>query len=646
MRHLTAGISAAVAFGLGLALLLTFLLAREKAAGILIASWTGWVAFFLLIAGVVSAAATVALLPLEVLLALGERRWRAWRFFRPGLVYLSVLLAATASVHAGFRISFDLVRDATSARGLIATGVAGFLAAAAVISVALLTRRSDDGVSPASRFRLLVPLALLLVLTATGFVSCGALRRGPLPAAAGQAASPAVQPGQSGGGELRRPDLILVSIDTLRADHLGSYGYHRDTSPHLDGLAADGARFREARTTAPWTLPSHASMMTGLYPPAHGVRFYTSFRFLQSGSSARLGRSHLTVAEVLRDAGYRTAAFTSTTWLTEGFGVMQGFDVLEAEVQEPSADRIVDRALAWYLREEETGSPKFLFLHFFDVHDFRSPPEFEQRLVPEDYRGKLLEGLIALTSNTYDDLSEDDLAFAMAKYDAALMYVDSELGRLFSALRADGRFDETLIAVTSDHGEEFWDHGGSGHGFTLYEEQLRVPLILKLPASSPVLHPEPEVSASLVDLAPTILDYAGFPVEAMPAEGRSLRPYIETDSAPEPRPVFAEATYFFNSYAVVNEGVKYLHHRIPPLELFNPELLLANIRSFYKFRPPELYRLEADPRELRNSALEDAASLREFESAILSHAAAFGSVRSMELDEETVERLRSLGYVN
>ena len=646
LRHLSAGISTAVAFGVGLALLLTFLLAREEAAAILIGSWSGWVALFLLIAGVVAAAAAVSLLPLELLLALGGRRWQFWRRLRPGLVYPSVLLAALAFVHATFRINFDLVRDATSARGLIATGVAGFLAVAAVISAALLTRRSDDGVSPTSRSRVLLPLALLLVLNAIGFVSCGVQRGAALPALVGQAASPAVQPEQSGGGERQRPDLILVSIDTVRADHLGSYGYHRATTPHLDGLAGDGARFREARTTAPWTLPSHASMMTGLYPPAHGVRFYTSFRFLQSGSSARLGQSHLTLAEVLRDAGYETAAYTSTTWLTEGFGVMQGFDVLEASIREPSADRIVDQALAWYLREEQTGSPKFLFLHFFDVHDFRSPPEFEARLVPGDYRGKLLEGLVALTSNTFDDLNEDDLAFAMAKYDAALMYVDSELGRLFSALRAAGRFDETLIIVTSDHGEEFWDHGGSGHGFTLYEEQLRVPLIVKLPSSSPVLHREPEVSASLVDVAPTILDYAGFPVEAMPAEGRSLRPYIETDAAPEPRPVFAEATYFFNSYAVVNDGVKYLHHRIPPLELFNPDLLLANIRSFYKFRPPELYRLEVDPRELRNVALEDGASSGEFEAAILAHAAAFGSVSSMDLDEETVERLRSLGYVN
>jgi arylsulfatase A-like enzyme len=385
-------------------------------------------------------------------------------------------------------------------------------------------------------------------------------------------------------------------------------------------------------------------MMTGLYPSAHGARFFSNFRFFKTGLSVRLADHHVTLAETLRSAGYRTAARTSVRWLGNGFGVMQGFDLLEAKSPDVSAALSVDRILEWFL--EGGDQPRFFFLHVFDVHQYRSPASYETRFVDSSYRGKLHGRVTSIIANTYDHLSDTDVSYAVAKYDAALAFVDAELGRLFDELRKAGLFEETLIIVTSDHGEEFWDHGGTGHGFTLYEEQLRVPLIVKPPAAFPVRNGEPDVPAGVIDIVPTVLHYLGLSAPKDRFQGESLRPHIEKDVQPRTRPLFAEDTYFFNSYAVVLDEEKYIHNRIPPYDLFNPGLLLSNLRAFYKFRAPDFYRLVEDPAEKRNLAGASAETDRGLVEAILGHLEGSEAPDPFRVDEDVAEELRSLGYIH
>ncbi len=356
----------------------------------------------------------------------------------------------------------------------------------------------------------------------------------------------------------------------------------------------------------------------------------------------RLGEEFETVAESLVNIGFDSAAFTTATWLSRSFGVVQGFENLDTQLESPS-NLVVDRALKWL--DDRGNRPLFLFLHLFDVHDYTSPPEFEALYVDPDYDGVLRGRARSMMSNSYDELSREDLAYAVDQYDAALRFVDAELGRLFAGLRTRGRFENALIIVTSDHGEEFWEHGGSGHGFTLYDDQLRVPLIVKPPANEVVTVSVPQMLASTVDLAPTILDYAGVASAKERFEGISLRPAIEGGDLPPRRSVFAETTYFFNTYAVVEESHKYIHNRVPSPMLAEPALLLSNIRSFYKFRGSELYDLSVDPDELENregaaDSLE--ASLRD---QLLDHVSRMQRVQAMDLSEKLRQQLRALGYV-
>jgi arylsulfatase A-like enzyme len=299
--------------------------------------------------------------------------------------------------------------------------------------------------------------------------------------------------------------VVLISIDTLRADHVGAYGASRAHTPTLDELAARGVRFEHAFSPAPITLPAHASLLTGLEPPQHGVRGNGAFR---------LPEEALTLAEALRAAGFATAAFVGAFVLDRQYGLAQGFDAYDDRMTsrraagatgfaERRADAVVDAALAWLATAPERF---FLFVHLYDPHaNYDPPPGFRAAFPRHPYAG--------------------EIAFA-----------DAQLARLLAGIRERWPDDRTLVVATSDHGESLGEHGEATHAYTLYDATQRVPLLLAGPGlprgavASPVVR--------LVDVTPTILALAG--LDAPPGSpGRDLRGAL-SGSEHEPRAAYME----------------------------------------------------------------------------------------------------------
>jgi arylsulfatase A-like enzyme len=352
--------------------------------------------------------------------------------------------------------------------------------------------------------------------------------------------------------------VLLVSIDTLRADHLGCYGYPRATSPTLDRLAREGVRFERALSSSSWTLPAHVSMLTGNPVSAHGIdddRLWT----LRGADGAPLApdlRGRF-VSEALADAGYRTAGFYTWKYLEERFGFGPGFDTYERLhhtfyshpvvgprwfAAEAAGDRdamralydehpelfddtrmgapeVVARAGAWLDEHvaRADDAPFFLFTHFFDVHDpYVSPEPFHSQFDP-DYDGPI-DGrrVTSPDSPVLADMPARDLENLVARYDGGIAYVDTQVAALLAHLGRLGLEEDTLVIVTSDHGEEFFEHGHKTHRRQLYLESVGVPLILRWPAGLPAGRVVGG-NAGLVDIAPTICAAAGVELGARTA---------------------------------------------------------------------------------------------------------------------------------
>jgi arylsulfatase A-like enzyme len=346
--------------------------------------------------------------------------------------------------------------------------------------------------------------------------------------------------------------VVIVSLDTTRADRLGCYGYEAAKTPHLDGLADEAALFENAISPVPTTLPSHSTIFTGLYPQDHGVRYNLVFN---------LGPEAVTLAEVLAEAGFETAGFPSAFVLQSRYGLDQGFDTYaeppgaRPTPEEPYAQNglpagmIVDRALSW-LDEHLDDGRQFLWLHFYDPHAPYSPP--------------------------FPYSSE----FRDHPYDGELAYADAQLGRLLERLRRDPEWSRTLLIVVGDHGEGLHEHGERFHANLVYETTQHVPLIIRAPGASAVRVAEP---VSLVDLMPTVLDYVGidFPGEV---RGTTLRDGIEGGSVGR-RDIYFESLAGSLNYGWAElRGVRYGEWKLIDSEL------------------PELFQLREDPGEIENLA--------------------------------------------
>jgi len=366
------------------------------------------------------------------------------------------------------------------------------------------------------RRRLALRTAAAAAALALALAGCGEREAATRTAAAPARGAPAAPAG--------RPHLVLVVIDTLRADHVGCYGYERDTTPHIDALAAGGLRFARAIAPSSWTLPSLVTLMTGRHPdPVH-----LSMQAPDGGGGfAALAPQASTVAELLAAHGYRTAAVGTNPYQIQSvFQVMQGFQSLEVQVS-AKADWVVDRAIA-RLDAARDGAPLFLYLHFMDAHTPYDPPApFDRMFLDEDARSRP-------PAEGGPDWREAERRKAIALYDAGIRFVDHELGRLVEALEARGLRSDTVLVVTADHGEAFGDHAelerrlglraagsrhwGEGHGQSLFPELLHVPLVIHgrgVPQSVEIGQ-----QVRLIDLPATLLALGGVP--AIGGRGRDL----------------------------------------------------------------------------------------------------------------------------
>jgi len=440
---------------------------------------------------------------------------------------------------------------------------------------------------------------------------------------------------EQGSGE--RPNILLISLDTLRADHLHCYGYDKNTSPAIDALASEGVLFEKVYAQSPWTLPSHASMLSALYPSRHGV----------IRKDRRIPDKIILLSEILKENGYVTASFNGSSFVSSKFGFDQGFDLYEEiPIIEGNAKDIFDRFLHWLKgHHQETF---FAFLHTYEIHRPYEPPEtYKQKYVPmekitrpwadrilnkilenreltvEDYgflkamrfcredetlrnwikrdkraqealAGRKIENILAgilkdekeAELEIFDhwhrlDLESPAFSYLIENYDAEVIFSDRQIARLLEALKVFELEKKTLIIITSDHGEEFTEHGSLGHGKTCYEETIRVPLIFHYPGRLPE-GLRIEDNAALIDLPPTVLGLADLDIPGF-FDGISLEPFFN-GKAGKRRVIFSETLYERSSYRpVVAVDGDWKYH-------FDQRGL----------RPEELYHLGRDPGERVN----------------------------------------------
>lgn len=396
-------------------------------------------------------------------------------------------------------------------------------------------------------------------------------------------------------------NLLVVTIDTLRADRLGCYGYHQARTPVIDSVAASGVRFDNAYSHQPVTLPSHTTLFTGTHPAYHGIS--------DNGIFA-LPDEAVTMAEVLKGAGFSTGAVIGAFVLDSQFGLDQGFDTYDDSFstgwkkdpggfEERTATGVSDRALEWI--GENAGTRWFLWVHYFDPHGYYQPPPAYQWAGGDPYDGEVA-------------------------------YVDFELGRILGDLQTRGLRERTLVIIAADHGESHGEHGELSHGLFLYEASMRVPLIASLPGAIPAGRVASQ-TVSLMDVAPTVLSALGMP-PLKQVQGRDLMPLLFSDPEEwEARPVIMETMVPWNLYgwspsrAIVHERFKYIE---------SPQ--------------PELYDLEADPRELTNLYDEDRDRAEVMAKRLEAIRTGYGE-SSLEdksgvtMDDATRDRLASLGYI-
>lgn len=444
--------------------------------------------------------------------------------------------------------------------------------------------------------------------------------------------------------------VILISIDSLRADHLGCYGYGRDTSPRIDRLAAEGTRFARALAPSPWTLPSHASLFTGLYPMTHGIE----------DNGLRLRSGAQTLARSLASAGFATQAIVCAPLLRPEFGLdagFHGYDIdLVGETPEAAraakvAPKVTAKALAWLDRIGER--PFFLFLHYWDVHyDYNPPDEFAGAFDP-DYAGSEDGTSIHDRTDIVPGMDEADFDHLVALYDGEIRYTDEALGVLFDGIEARGLADRTMIWVVADHGEEFLDHGGTGHTSTCYGEVLEVPMILRVPwlADAPAVVSEP---TGLVDVLPTTLELLELPEARMPIEGVSVAPALRAGRSLPERVLLAETLRGRPPVAAGKAARRWTDGpplRWSTLRTADGEALHLLTRGG-KTRRVLLFDHRSDPAEERDLSAEDPRTVGRLLPVLrseLSRAADLSKLldpsETWTLEADMVETLRGLGYV-
>jgi len=422
----------------------------------------------------------------------------------------------------------------------------------------------------------------------------------------------------------KKPNIILITLDTTRADRLGCYGYRRQTSPNIDKLAEESVLYTRAIAPSSWTLPSHASLFTGKFTSSHGARYDPEGPLLltdaisgpESWDAYRargLAQNEVTLAEVLKETGYTTAAVVGGPWMKRIFGLNKGFDYYNdsqiSTVNGRLASQVTTSALNWLERRREKKF--FLFLNYFDPHGPYSPPEgFALRFLPKgtNFTGR---------KPTLEEIN--------ALYDAEILYMDHYIGRFLQKLKVENLYNDTLIIVTSDHGELFGEHGKFGHGHYLYQEELHVPLFIKYPAGE-VSPKRTDLRAQLTDILPMIYERVGITI---PGNIQGTSP------SQIKHPIIAE-TY--------------------PLPLISKDGSWQSIfEGDFKFiwnskNQHMLFNLKDDPEENVNIIVQDSKRTERMWTQLEQYLAKLPkpglAVPAGEPDDQTKEALKSLGYVN
>ncbi|MHC4741726.1 MAG: sulfatase [Planctomycetota bacterium] len=431
--------------------------------------------------------------------------------------------------------------------------------------------------------------------------------------------------------------VIVIVIDALRADHVGCYGYERDTTPHIDSFAQESVVFENCYVQATWTKPSVASLLTSLYPTMHGTISHGSI----------LPEEATTIAEVFKDKGYLTYGYVANPNLKTKFRFNQGFDFFDDLLMRDKfyyvslrnlqkrfkflrrltgksysysdRDNIAlanSRIFPWL--ERYKGNNFFMYIHYMDPHDpYRPPSPYDREF---SYSGVL------------------GYSQKLSLYDGEILFTDEHLGLFFDKLKSTGIYDESLIVITSDHGEAFGDHGDWRHGYSIYNELAKVPLIIKYPNSE---HGGKRVSVQVrsIDVFPSLLDATGIESKAV-LEGSSVSCFLGSSNAAQGRDVYIDNDY---NGRYILEGIirdntwKYIYTK---------KSLLRDVK---KFGHEELYNLQDDPKELLDLSDRDngrASSLQ----ARMDFFRKLCSARRLKrveagLDPETLRNLKSLGYL-
>ncbi len=452
------------------------------------------------------------------------------------------------------------------------------------------------------------------------------------------------------------PNVLLITIDTLRADHLGCYGNASINTPVIDALAAGGARYSNATSQVPLTLPSHTSILTSTYPPVHGVRDNARYRF---------SNSIPTLSEIMQESGYLTSAFVSAFVLDSRFGLDRGFDLYNDKVQnqalfyffsasppfalagglkllglmppykpERKANATTDAAIKWI--EENQGERFFLWVHYFDPHGPLNPPVpyDTMYLSPstdrEEFRRNQDRYISIQGRSDTKGLTPDDLEGIRALYKGEVTFTDHELGLLLERLNALGLSDRTLVVLTSDHGQSLSEHGYMGHSMELYQEIMHVPLIISWPGTIPSSVVNDPVQS--IDIMPTILGLLKIEIPSS-CRGRDL---LEPPSA----------------------GNRLEHDRWAYLETFHPhsarQKLMGLVSGRYKYirtlegDREEYYDIVNDPRESDNLAGREPGrteASRMLLQQMLEEMEKYAASEEIPLDSQTVEAMKALGYI-
>ena len=419
-----------------------------------------------------------------------------------------------------------------------------------------------------------------------------------------------------------RPNVLLISLDTLRADSLGCYGYERPTSPDIDALAARSTLFQQAVSQAPWTRPSHMALFTGVFP------------------TSRSRPDPPLLAEILWRSGYRTGAFTGGGQVHPSLGFGPGFERYEV-IDWLRHPEVVE---SWW--QTDDGRPRFAFLHTFEIHDPYTHDTFTAGLESGRIEGHFGRWKWERLKKQ-GGLTDDEKRFARALYDGDIAFTDKQLGALLERLEALGLLEDTIVILTSDHGEQFWEHGTWRHGQVLYDHQLLVPLVIYTPppvrqalGDNPVLAGgEVEAQVSLVDILPTLLDILDIAEVETLVNGRSIRPLLEGKRLGR-QEAFAENTNIraAERKALRTERYKYIH-QFP-----------KHRKGDHLEETVQLFDLTNDPLESTDIAEEYPELVAGFErrlQAIVQGTDVTAAPEEVpaEIDEELRKQLEALGYI-